>query len=102
MREIRRFANDKDNTPYSTFLTLKTGGGDARQALFLTAVFFGLAHYYGVPYGIIGVVMSTFLGWMLGKAMLETRGFFWAWFIHFCMDVKIFSFIALDSITPGG
>jgi hypothetical protein len=29
LREIHRFTSDKDNTPYSTFLTLKTGGGDA-------------------------------------------------------------------------
>jgi membrane protease YdiL (CAAX protease family) len=73
-----------------------------RQALFLTATFFGLAHYYGVPYGIIGVIMSTFLGWMLGKAMLETRGFFWAWFIHFCQDVAIFSFMAIGAVSAGG
>lgn len=73
-----------------------------RQALFLTSVFFGLAHYYGVPYGILGVVMSTFLGWMLGKAMLETRGFFWAWFIHFWQDVAIFSFMAIGAVTAGG
>ncbi|MEJ2186731.1 MAG: CPBP family intramembrane metalloprotease, partial [Gemmatimonadota bacterium] len=54
-----------------------------QQALWNAALFFGLAHYFGVPYGILGVVMSTFLGWMLGKSMLETRGFVWAWFIHF-------------------
>lgn len=73
-----------------------------RQALFLTATFFGLAHYYGVPYGIIGVVMSTFLGWIEGKAMLETRGFFWAWFIHFWQDVAIFSFMAIGAVSAGG
>jgi nitrate/TMAO reductase-like tetraheme cytochrome c subunit len=33
LREIKRFSNDKQNTPYSTYLTLKTGGGDARQGL---------------------------------------------------------------------
>ena len=33
LREIHRFSDDKDNTPYSTFLTLKTGGGDLRQGL---------------------------------------------------------------------
>jgi membrane protease YdiL (CAAX protease family) len=73
-----------------------------QQALWLTALFFGLGHYFGVPYGVIGVVMATFLGWMMGKAMLETRGFFWAWFIHFLQDVLIFSFMAIGSITPGG
>jgi hypothetical protein len=74
----------------------------SRQAVWNTALFFGLGHYFGVPYGVIGVVMSSFLGWMLGKAMVETRGFFWAWFIHFVQDVLIFSFMAAGSITPGG
>lgn len=72
------------------------------SSLMISAVFFGSAHYYGVPYGVIGVVMATFLGWILGKAMLETRGFFWAWFIHFLQDVVIFFFLAMGSITPGG
>lgn len=75
---------------------------EPRQALYLTSLFFGLAHFYGVPYGVVGVVMSTFLGWMLGKAMLETRGFFWAWFIHFWQDVAIFSFMAIGAVTAGG
>jgi nitrate/TMAO reductase-like tetraheme cytochrome c subunit len=33
LREIKRFDNDRQNTPRSIFLTLKTGGGDARQGL---------------------------------------------------------------------
>lgn len=74
----------------------------ARQALLMTAVFFGIGHFYGVPYGIIGVLMAGFLGWLLGKSMLETRGFFWAWFIHFWQDVLIFTFMALGSIVAGG
>jgi hypothetical protein len=80
---------------------LKDVVGD-RQALYIMATFFGLGHFYGVPYGIVGVVMATFLGWILGKSMLETKGSFWAWFIHFLQDVLIFSFMALGSVTPGG
>jgi membrane protease YdiL (CAAX protease family) len=72
------------------------------QALLMTAVFFGVEHFYGVPYGVIGVILAFIPGWLMGKAMLETRGFFWAWFIHFWMDVVIFFFIALGSVTPGG
>ncbi|MFN2186027.1 MAG: CPBP family intramembrane glutamic endopeptidase [Anaerolineae bacterium] len=72
------------------------------QALLITAVYFGIGHFYGVPYGILGVVMAFVPGWLMGKAMLETRGFFWAWFIHVCMDIVIYSFIALGSISPGG
>jgi mono/diheme cytochrome c family protein len=33
LREIKRFGNDKENTPTSTYLTLKTGGGSQRQGL---------------------------------------------------------------------
>jgi hypothetical protein len=73
-----------------------------QQALWLMAAYFGILHYYGIPYGIVGVVLAGFLGWVLGKSMLETRGMFWAWFLHFIQDVLIFSFLAIGSITPGG
>ncbi len=72
------------------------------QALLITAVYFGIGHFYGVPYGIVGVVMAGLLGWLLGKSMLETQGFFWAWLIHFVMDAVIFTFLAVGSVTPGG
>jgi membrane protease YdiL (CAAX protease family) len=72
------------------------------QALLVTAAYFGISHYYGVPYGILGCIMAFIPGWLMGKSMLETRGFFWAWMIHFCMDVAIFIFIAMGSVVPGG
>jgi CAAX protease family protein len=72
------------------------------QALLITAVYFGLGHFYGVPYGVVGVILAFIPGWLMGKSMLETRGFTWAWFIHFCMDVVIFTFIAMGSVRPGG
>lgn len=85
--------------PWLAALEKPTG---AMHALLITALYFGIGHYYGVPYGILGCIMAFIPGWLNGKAMLETRGFFWAWFIHFWMDVVIFSFIALGSVTPGG
>ncbi len=72
------------------------------QALLITAVYFGIGHFYGVPYGIAGVILAFIPGWLMGKSMLETRGFTWAWLIHFCMDVTVFFFIALGSVRPGG
>ena len=72
------------------------------QALLMTAAFFGIGHFYGVPYGLLGVAMSTVAGWFLGRSMLETKGFFWAWFIHFLMDVCIFTFLAAGSVAAGG
>ena len=70
--------------------------------IWLPAVFFGIGHFYGVPYGILGVVMATVLGWLLSKSMVETKGFFWPWFIHFVQDILIFSFMALGAVIPGG
>lgn len=75
---------------------------NSQQALLMTAVFFGIGHYYGVPYGIVGMIMASLLGWLLGKSMLETKGFAWAWFIHFLQDVLIFSFMAIGSVAAGG
>lgn len=62
------------------------------DSLVATATYFGLGHYYGVPSGIIGVILSAFLGWFLGKSMLETKGFFVAWLAHFLTDIPIFLF----------
>lgn len=65
------------------------------KALAITTVFFALGHYYGVPYGFTGVLLSGFLGWFIGKCMLETRGFLLAWFTHFVPDVIIFVFLLM-------
>lgn len=65
------------------------------HALWQTAVLFGVAHYFGTPGGLVGAFLSIFMGWILSKAMVETRGLFWPWFIHFLSDVSIFVFLAL-------
>ncbi|MBU0529909.1 CPBP family intramembrane metalloprotease, partial [bacterium] len=66
------------------------------HALLINVAFFGLAHYlYGSPPGMIGLLMTGFLAWLLGKSILETKGIFWAWFIHFLPDVVIFASYAL-------
>ena len=69
-----------------------------QQALLITTVFFGLGHFYGIPNGVLGVLLSAFLGWFLGKSILETKGFFWAWLIHFLPDAFIFSFLAIVAL----
>jgi ABC-type glycerol-3-phosphate transport system permease component len=53
-----------------------------KHALYLTSLYFGIGHFYGVPSGVIGIILSSFLGYILGKSMLETRGFFWAFSLH--------------------
>ena len=54
----------------------------SRNALWISAYFFGIAHYFGTPGGLVGGIASIFMGWILGKGMLETRGLFWSWWIH--------------------
>lgn len=67
-----------------------------QHALWLAAGFFGVAHYFGVPGGLGGAASSVFMGWILTKAMLETRGLFWSWWIHFLADVVIFLSLAVQ------
>lgn len=70
----------------------------ARQALLLTSVWFGLAHWLtGVPSGLAGAVASTLLGLALGCTMLRTRGLGWPVIIHIAVDIPIMLAIAASS-----
>jgi len=95
-------AFNEEVTYKASFLSVLESPVGPRQALYMVAAYFGIWHYYGVPYGVVGVLLATFLGWILAKSMQETRGLFWAWFIHFWQDVWIFSFLAIGAIIPGG
>lgn len=55
-----------------------------------------------LPSALFHALAGGIPGWLLGKAMVERRGFFWAWLIHFLQDVLIFAFRAAGSVTPGG
>ncbi len=61
----------------------------SRYIFLLSAVIFGIAHYGGTPGGFAGVLMAGLLGYVLSKSLYETRGVFWAWWIHFWQDVII-------------
>ena len=65
-------------------------------AVWQAAILFGLAHYFGM--GLTGALLSVFMGWLLGKAMVETRGLFWAWWIHFLADIVTFTFLAATMV----
>ena len=56
----------------------------------ISAIIFGLPHFFGTPSGIFGVITSGFLGWVLAKSVIETKGLGWALLIHFLQDVVIF------------
>ena len=67
------------------------------QAIWLTALAFGLAHWNGHPSGPAGVVMTLFFGAWLAKAMLETRGLAVPAAIHAAADAVIYGFLVVGS-----
>jgi hypothetical protein len=72
---------------------------DKKQALLLSSVFFGLAHWlYGSPPGVVGFAMTGFLAWLIGRSMLETKGFLAPWLIHFLPDVVVFYSYAISFV----
>jgi len=56
----------------------------------ISGIMFGLAHFWGTPSGIFGVIVSGSLGWLLAKSVVETKGMGWALLIHFLQDIVIF------------
>ena len=66
--------------------------GPKTTALLSGAVFGGI-HYFGVPAGIPGVAMAGFLGWLLARSVIGTRGVGLAWGIHALQDVVIFTML---------
>lgn len=55
----------------------------------VSGLVFGTVHYFGTPGGLVGVIVAGLLGWLLARSVLETRGLFWAWLIHFLQDLVI-------------
>jgi membrane protease YdiL (CAAX protease family) len=69
------------------------------HALLITTIVFGLGHFAGsIPDKVVGVAIACFLGFIMGKAMLETRGIAWPWFLHFAADVPIFILLAMNAV----
>lgn len=67
-----------------------------RQAIWMTAVWFGLGHYYGgIPSGLPGAVFLTLIAFLFGKAMLETKGIVMPVFIHLWGDLLVYAVLAM-------
>jgi membrane protease YdiL (CAAX protease family) len=71
----------------------------SKEACLLTAVLFGVDHYFGQPSGWGGVFMAGIAGWVWAKSMIETRGFTCAFASHFVQDMVIFGFLAMSAAT---
>ena len=69
----------------------------ANQAISMTAVLFGIAHYHGTPSGFPGMGLTFIAGWVFGFAMVESRSVLLPWFLHFVPDAVVFVTGALQS-----
>jgi len=70
------------------------------QAIWLTATFFGFAHYFGgAPAGIPGVLIAGLLGALFAKCMLGSKGIVVPWFIHFCQNAIIYAFWVIGYVA---
>lgn len=62
--------------------------------ILMSSVVFGYVHYGGaMPNGFFGAIISALLGYFLRKSIHETQGFYWAFMIHFLLDVVIMIFL---------
>lgn len=67
----------------NSFVTGATG-------IWISALVFGVAHARGAPGGVLGIILATALGLILGKATVETGALGVAIWIHFLQDLVIF------------
>lgn len=65
------------------------------RSLLLVAAWFGLGHYFAVPSGSAGVILTAFGGWVFAKSMVETEGMFWPVFMHWGSDFTIYLIMLL-------
>jgi membrane protease YdiL (CAAX protease family) len=69
-----------------------------KHAIWMTAVWFGLGHYYGgISFGAIGAVFFTLVAVLFGKAMIETKGLAMPVFMHIWGDVVLYMILATGS-----
>jgi len=54
----------------------------------ISAVMFGLPHFFSG--GLLSVMVSGLLGWLLAKSVIETQSLGWALLIHFLLDIIVF------------
>jgi membrane protease YdiL (CAAX protease family) len=74
----------------------------SQHALAITVIGFGLGHFIGgIPDSFAGVALTAFFAYIMGKAMLETRGIVWPWICHFAADLGVFIFVAIAAVAAG-
>ncbi len=74
-------------------------GDKSKIAPYISGLIFGIPHFFGVPGGILGAVLSFILGVLLAKSIQDTKGIGWAVFIHMLQDIIIFTALILPLLN---
>lgn len=69
------------------------------HAVAVGACIFGVGHWNGLPAGFLGVLMTLTLGVVTGTAMVQSKGMFWSWFMHFVPDCVLFYYWGIGSVA---
>jgi membrane protease YdiL (CAAX protease family) len=69
------------------------------HALLVSAFIFGIGHWNGLPAGPLGVAMTFILGFVAAKAMVDTKGIFWPWIMHWIPDCVLFYYWGIGSVA---
>jgi membrane protease YdiL (CAAX protease family) len=79
---------------------VRTGFGTG-HAVVVSAAIFGITHWNGLPGGAIGVLMTLALALVAGRAMVDTQGSGWPWFMHALPDWVLFYYWGIGSVGHG-
>lgn len=77
------------------YVTMGANDTNSRvYGLVMGSVVFGVLHFWGVaPNGFLGAIMAAYVGYFLAKSIQETRGFYWAFTIHFMLNLATMLFV---------
>jgi len=67
--------------------------GRWESALIIQALVFGVAHWWGVPNGVVGVILATIYGLMMGAVRYIARGLLLPIIVHVFADIVIFALL---------
>lgn len=74
-------------------------GESSKIAPYISGLIFGIPHFFGVPGGVLGMVLSFILGVLLAKSIQDTKGIGWAVFIHMLQDIIIFTALIIPLLN---
>lgn len=65
----------------------------------VSAIVFGIPHYFWVPWWILWAIMAWFLWYFLAISIQDTKGIWWAFIIHLLQDLVIITVLVFNILN---